>query len=711
MPEPPIKFLILISIILCSGTQSKGQFPINIQKILLSVEKNHINQPEEKVFIHTDKDKYMAGDTIWFKAYLFDVHLNSIDFASRVLYVELCHPDNPQPLAREKIECLGTGNGYLALPLNYASGYYQIRAYTSYMQNFQEALFFKKNVLISAFTDSKVNTNKSSINFSAPSINEVKRLDFNFFPEGGYCINQIESRMACKLTDLNGNGIDFTGIVLDSRGDTIRKIKSEHLGMGYFYHVPVLGQKYKTIITTSGGQRLEKELPECLPKGALLTVDNTTQPERIRVFVLKTPQMSQSSDLKYFVFIHQKGKILSTVTVPDSSQKYSFAIATKSILNPGLLSLTLCDQTGKIWSERIVFIENNQKTKLFVDTSPKLVGKRQKVSVSIQAQDAIGNPVQGDFSLAITDRSLVFFNPDQENIDSYINLSSHLKSLFGEDPTFEIRGKIQDPNYYFKENIKESKIHLDVLLMTQGWRRYTLDLQKIDTTIPPKHPLELGLNFEVVTKRLSGKPLANAPVTLFFKKKPSDFESETSPKLLFGITNTEGKYIFQNVPFVDSTLIYIQGRRGKGGSLLEIESKEWECPQEINLLSIPKYQEKVDTQLVEFVSQSYEIIERKNISKMKQSTELNEVVIKAKKEDPLDERRIYSPSNTLMVTKELCSSFFNVFDMISGRFAGVQVTNSGGSYSVLIRGITSLTGSNQPYYLLDGMPVDAETIS
>jgi len=51
----------------------------------------------------------------------------------------------------------------------------------------------------------------------------------------------------------------------------------------------------------------------------------------------------------------------------------------------------------------------------------------------------------------------------------------------------------------------------------------------------------------------------------------------------------------------------------------------------------------------------------------------------------------------------------NVLNSLSGRAAGVQVINSGtpsGSNRVVIRGITSLVGSNQPLYVVDGVPLD-----
>ena len=51
----------------------------------------------------------------------------------------------------------------------------------------------------------------------------------------------------------------------------------------------------------------------------------------------------------------------------------------------------------------------------------------------------------------------------------------------------------------------------------------------------------------------------------------------------------------------------------------------------------------------------------------------------------------------------------NVTNQLVGKVAGVRVTGSGGAFtgsSVIIRGLTTFTGSNQPLYVVDGVPID-----
>ena len=55
----------------------------------------------------------------------------------------------------------------------------------------------------------------------------------------------------------------------------------------------------------------------------------------------------------------------------------------------------------------------------------------------------------------------------------------------------------------------------------------------------------------------------------------------------------------------------------------------------------------------------------------------------------------------------------NLVNALQGRVAGVQITNSGGapgmSSRIVIRGLTSLGGENQPLFVVDGVPISNET--
>src|SRR3977135_1295836 len=52
------------------------------------------NNPQEKVFVHTDKSFYVPGEIIWFKLYTVDARFHMPIDLSKVAYVEILDKNN-----------------------------------------------------------------------------------------------------------------------------------------------------------------------------------------------------------------------------------------------------------------------------------------------------------------------------------------------------------------------------------------------------------------------------------------------------------------------------------------------------------------------------------------------------------------------------------------------------------------------------------------
>jgi hypothetical protein len=100
----------------------------------------------EKVYLHVDRDCYFAGEDIWFNAYLIDALDRLLTDHSNNLHVELISPS--LKIISNRVIHLegGLGNGDFKLPDNIKSGRYILRAYTNYMRNYGDKLFFNKDI-------------------------------------------------------------------------------------------------------------------------------------------------------------------------------------------------------------------------------------------------------------------------------------------------------------------------------------------------------------------------------------------------------------------------------------------------------------------------------------------------------------------------------------------------------------------------------------
>ena len=102
----------------------------------------------ENVYVETDRPDYLAGDTIWFSAFVLDnLHMDST-FLSKILYVDLINGENKLEKHIKLIISNGRTHGDLALKKDLKNGIYRLRAYTQYMRNFQSEYLFEKDITV-----------------------------------------------------------------------------------------------------------------------------------------------------------------------------------------------------------------------------------------------------------------------------------------------------------------------------------------------------------------------------------------------------------------------------------------------------------------------------------------------------------------------------------------------------------------------------------
>jgi TonB-dependent SusC/RagA subfamily outer membrane receptor len=147
---PKFFFLLLLSLagLLAAFAPPAWQQSDIIGKVVAKLTTLHAKYPQEKVYLHLDKHYYAAGEDVWFKAYLVNAHSHEPSNMSKVLYVELITPDNTFYKTSVIRLDKGKGNGDFALPDDIPEGTYRLRAYTGWMQNFDESFFFHQNITI-----------------------------------------------------------------------------------------------------------------------------------------------------------------------------------------------------------------------------------------------------------------------------------------------------------------------------------------------------------------------------------------------------------------------------------------------------------------------------------------------------------------------------------------------------------------------------------
>ncbi|WP_111684887.1 hypothetical protein [Winogradskyella tangerina] len=459
------------------------------------------NSFAEKIYLQTDNQIYTANSTIWFKAAVVNAATLSGELSSGVLYVDLINSKNE--IVDHKILKLneGLGNGYFDIGSSIEDGHYRIRAYTEWNKNFSEDFMFTKSLQIirsqlkDDYKEAKKSKNRKIVYTEKES--DARKIDVQFFPEGGKLIHNIASKVGFKAIDINGLGIAISGEILDGNNKVIANFESNSLGMGHFvFEDPDHTKVYRSRITSIDGKAADKTvaLPTIYKEGVSLQVNETENAIEIEVNSKSFPDKA----------VRLKGYSRG-ITYIDNPLDITNAVGNFSIpktqLPEGIMIFSVSDAQNRIVAERMYF-NNNGMSSLKIDASlnKQKFSTRDEVVLSMKADTELQTEAtnQFDTSVLVIDKSRIDIDGSRGgNLLTYLLLTSDLK------------GHIESPHLYFEAN---SNYNIDDLMLTQGWRNY-----KYDTTVNNvfKYRREMGIPIKgVINSKNSNEIVSGKDFTI-----------------------------------------------------------------------------------------------------------------------------------------------------------------------------------------------------
>jgi hypothetical protein len=399
------------------------------------------NYPQEKIHLQLDKKIYRAGETVWFKAYIFTGADPSL--LSRNFYAELSDPSGT--ILERKVYPVTESStaGSFDLPKAIRSRHLHLRAYTTWMTNFDTAFYYERDIHI---FDDKLD--------SGGTITMVPRVaKMQFFPEGGDLVAGVETMVAFKANDQFGLPVSAKGMVQDQSGKELLAFESLHDGMGKFLLTPDKGDSLTAVWKDDQGIEHRTGLPAARATGAVLRAITGNQ----KVLFSVARSADGAAELKRLTIIgHMHQHLVYKARINLDDNYMSGGTIPTGQLPTGVMVLTLFDANMIPVAERVVFVNNHDY--LFnpeISVQIKGVNKRGKNSLVIDVPDTI----KTNMSLAVTDVTADGEFPNDDNIISRLLL------------TGEIRGQVHDPYFYFSGAADSLATMLDLVMMTHGWRR------------------------------------------------------------------------------------------------------------------------------------------------------------------------------------------------------------------------------------------------
>ena len=514
--------IIIVSLSRCAFAQSNNAEVDIVQKL-----KNYMSTHEqEKAYLQFDKPYYMAGDTIYFKAYISEGEQRKLSLLSRILHVDLINDDNEIEQSIQLKLDSGICWGDFALPDSLPSGNYHIRAYTQWMRNFGPHYFFDKIIPI-GYSINKPAQDTLINRLSSLSKNVA---DIQFFPEGGTLVEEIQTKIAYKAIGSDGLALNVKGVIVDKENNVVCPLGPSHFGMGYFMLKPAKNNSYRAMISFSDGSKTMVDLPKQESSGISLSLINDSTQSLSIIVKANAAYFAANSNKDFLLVIYTGGKAL-TYNFKQDVPKVILDIR-KELLQTGITTITLFSLEGQPLCERLLFVQNNDMVKLQINADKATYKKKEKVRLQLNAVSPAGLSFKGHLSMAIIDESLM---PINENIECNILTSMLLTS--------DLKGFVEQPNYYFKDVNQETRNNLDLLMLTQGYRDFEWGQVLNKHPLPFVYQPEIGLEIKgKVTDRVN-KPISKGTVTLI--------PSKGGP-VLTSITDSNGLFKFSNLVFEDS---------------------------------------------------------------------------------------------------------------------------------------------------------------
>ena len=385
----------------------------------------------EKLYLHTDRPHYLTGEKIFFRIFYVDGFQHKPADLSKIAYVELIRADG-SAVQQVKVKLTsGGGSGFLELPLDLATGSYHLRAYTRWMRNDSERLFYHRTFTI-------INP-MEALPASSPAVQPP-----GFFPEGGHLLAGVENRVGFLIAHAGS----VAGVIRNQRQEIVARFSAGADGRGSFLFTPETEQAYSAVFSVDEKTVIRASLPPVTTTGVHLRATQVNNELQIHVF--ETPPGSN----QLHVLLHQSRMNAKRLTVKIENGsgvvRYPW-----SALPPGITRITVFNNQLQPVAERLVFKTPPQPVTVSVTPNHTQVRQRSKVALSLAAGE---RNTEGEMAVSVY--RLDSLPARAASLHAYLWLESELGT------------EIEKPEKYLFPSDSSQQL-ADLLMLTTGWSRYS----------------------------------------------------------------------------------------------------------------------------------------------------------------------------------------------------------------------------------------------
>lgn len=476
----------------------------------------------EKVFVQTNKNIFVAGEELWFKAWVLNSLSHKYFTHSKTLYADLVNEKDSAVtqlllnIASEKTE------GVIKLSDSLKEGYYWLRLYTASIQQHDTSSIFVAPIYV---------VNKlypSKLNFSSVTVKEIKTSNqpplLQFFPEGGEIIAGTNATIAIKAMDEFGRPVKLEGYIndnIDTSALTWFKTDSA-TGLG---KISFFASKPKNYAANFKWEKQVMKVPLPLINyyASQISIKDQT-PTTLKVVVSQGDSLYQKGKQSYLLGINKDSLCFASVGV----DMYELNIPT-SYFPAGISKLLLFNEAQEVVSERTIYITKPNE-EFIISTNKENYLARDKVVLTLYKGDSVLHSNFTALSISVN---------DDNTVKEPTALLNNQNATLLETKNYDELELLSQPMIFKGKNYSKQSMANKIVIKQ-------LDL--------PVDTLFSNIKGRILNRKKL--PVANRIVTIYTNKGFYLFDTDT--------TNARGEFKFTIPPYLDSVAFTLQVSALKG---------------------------------------------------------------------------------------------------------------------------------------------------
>ncbi len=288
----------------------------------------------------------------------------------------------------------------------------------------------------------------------------LENYSVDFYPEGGYLICGVPNRLYVEARQKNGIGADIQGkIVEKDTQKTVAEFNAIFDGRGIAEIIPQEGKAYQLVVKNDQTLNVRTfDLPAPTPG---VTISATKEvyafSDPIELALRQSP--TGAKDAAYAT-LSKRDTELAKIELKEDQEKFTLNAGEAE----GVLIATLFAKDGTPLAERLIFRLPKFRVHTAIEGLDNTYTPGDKVKLTLKTTDDAGTPVAANVGLTITDASVADMI-DRRDIAPRLPAMVYLEN--------EVKD-FADAGDYFDPEDKLSSTKIDLLLGTQGWRRFVL---------------------------------------------------------------------------------------------------------------------------------------------------------------------------------------------------------------------------------------------